>query len=75
MRRVTTVIAATTCLSACGSSTLPSTMELLRKGDAGTCVATDIEETLRRLIFPRDDTATAQRYKITFDDTLMKRFD
>ncbi len=75
MRRVVTMIAATTCLSACGGPTLPSTMELLRKGDASTCVAPDIEETLRRLILPRDDAATAQRYKITFDDTSMKRFD
>lgn len=75
MRRVITMIAATTCLSACGGPTVPSTIDLLRKGDAGTCVAPDIEDTLRRLILPREDAATAQRYKITFDDTSMKRFD
>ncbi len=51
----------------------PSTMTLLRAGDAKICVDPDVEETLRSIMRPED--VDTEAYAITFSATALQAFD
>ncbi len=76
MRFAPVALAIATCLAGCsGTDTTSPTMTLLRAGDAKVCVASDIEDTLRRLILPEGNAQAAKDYMITFDRSSLERFD
>ncbi len=75
MRLPFAILVSLTCLAGCSSNDANPTMTLLRAGDAKVCVASDIEDTLRRLILTEGNAQAAKDYMITFDRSSLERFD
>jgi hypothetical protein len=71
-RRTTTLGCAALALAGCQQGTR-TTMDLLRAGDPGVCIAREVEDTFRQLIRPASDAGAA--YTISLADTSLEAFD